>query len=694
MKLSHVSIKNFKSLSDVRLENVSSFNVIIGKNNSGKSSVFGALSTLNNIIHGRLPDFDRTISDRDRNKVLEIGLSFIPYDEERNEYINNLTHCGLPNDKLEEVINSAFLRQVDFLFRTEAGSIDSLHLRETKIKSTDGQMSILQRLSGDPNTESPESAFTKIAEVLSNLKEVGLQHAHLNLDNSQYQVNHQINKFSIGSFAGPFEHSWPLKKLLEFLEKAYFFKHYRNSTESLAAQEVNVLDQDGTNLTQRLLTLRTNNTPVFEQIEKFVQEAVPELGILQTPLVGTANTIAFRRKTADILIPLKDMGGGIEQILMIATVLLTTDKNNVIFLEEPESHLHAGAQKFLIERLYRDGRQVFIATHSPTFINTGQPGSLYKVTYQDHKSLITTVTSPNELSETLDEIGSQNSDLLLSDAVLFVEGSSDRDSLLELSKKTNFNLAEKNITVITLGGGQHFQHDALLRTELLNGISAKSPVPHLFILDRDERTQQEIRHMKSILGAKLIFWKSREIENYLLVASSILEALKIKYSQNATVNATLASLTIDQLETLITEHVNELYSLVLLKRVRHRIPGFLGGFMNNEIVEELRRYSNSPLLFKKIRAALRKRSKAHIDTIDIENIVREERSKLDTQWAQSQKRKLIAPGEEVLSYIFKHVGGEFKKPSDTVLIAKQIKSSEIDIDVKNALKKAYKLLPD
>src|SRR5713101_2343513 len=98
-----------------------------------------------------------------------------------------------------------------------------------------------------------------------------------------------------------------------------------------------------------------------------MQAALPDVGTLQAPRVGNMTEVGFRAPDEKYLVRLHDMGGGVEQLVMIATVLLTTDDESTIFVEEPESHLHPGAQRFLIERLAHGIRQVFLTTHAPAF---------------------------------------------------------------------------------------------------------------------------------------------------------------------------------------------------------------------------------------------------------------------------------------------------------------------------------------
>ncbi len=53
MKILEIQIENYKSHSNTMLDNLSSFHSFIGKNNSGKTSVFELLFSLKNYINKR-----------------------------------------------------------------------------------------------------------------------------------------------------------------------------------------------------------------------------------------------------------------------------------------------------------------------------------------------------------------------------------------------------------------------------------------------------------------------------------------------------------------------------------------------------------------------------------------------------------------------------------------------------------------
>src|SRR5207253_10751768 len=106
------------------------------------------------------------------------------------------------------------------------------------------------------------------------------------------------------------------------------------------------------------------------------------------------------------------------------------------------------------------------------------------------------------LNDLLEDIGARNSDLLLSDAVLFVEGPGDKDTFNAWSETLGTPLAERNVTVIPMGGGAHAERGAPIRSQVLADISLRAPIPHRFVLDRDERSDAEIERLNKARGER------------------------------------------------------------------------------------------------------------------------------------------------------------------------------------------------
>ena len=399
--------------------------------------------------------------------VLEIHLTFKPNNQEREAFIDLLITAGFNSSHREEVLQSPFFRMVQFSFRSVAGNPGTMQLRETKLFAQDGHWASIQQMTGDERTASSQH---KVANLATRSKEAETAlPAHvldINKSDQLYQPNFTIYQFATDN---PFDppRVWLYNRLYHYFSAAYYFNPFRHSEPILPVQLTYTLAQNGSNLAQVLHTLIANDRDKFDEIERFVHGALPDVGKLQTPIINNNQThVVFRVPQGQYNIPLTDMGGGIEQLLMVATVLLTTTAENTIFLEEPESHLHAGAQRYLIEKLYNGERQVFIATHSSTFISLTKPFSLYQVLHRQGRTQINRCDS-EALEAVLEDIDVRNSDVLFSDAVLFVEGPGDRDVITTFSEKLNMNVAERNINVLPMGGGKHAERGAPIRSELL-----------------------------------------------------------------------------------------------------------------------------------------------------------------------------------------------------------------------------------
>src|SRR5438132_3174867 len=110
MLLHTLEIKNYRSLKDVKLNNLEQFNVLIGRNNVGKSSVFLALYDLNRILTTGSISSD-ILTGRDARQVLEITVTFQPRQREREDFVDILRNLGLDAQRQTAVLSSPLLRK-------------------------------------------------------------------------------------------------------------------------------------------------------------------------------------------------------------------------------------------------------------------------------------------------------------------------------------------------------------------------------------------------------------------------------------------------------------------------------------------------------------------------------------------------------------------------------------------------------
>jgi putative ATP-dependent endonuclease of OLD family len=117
MYLRTIEVSNFLSLEQARLEHLGQFNVLIGRNNSGKSAVFNALAFLGRVALNQSIDRqqdDAILTDRDQERSLTITLTFELRPPDREEFLGLLQLTGAQRNRLRD---SPFCRTVEYTFK-------------------------------------------------------------------------------------------------------------------------------------------------------------------------------------------------------------------------------------------------------------------------------------------------------------------------------------------------------------------------------------------------------------------------------------------------------------------------------------------------------------------------------------------------------------------------------------------------
>ncbi len=149
---------------------------------------------------------------------------------------------------------------------------------------------------------------------------------------------------------------------------------------------------------------------------------------------------------------LSNKGDGVKSLATIALLSqLSSRKERLIIIDEPENHLHPEAVRYIntvVQDLAKNN-QVLISTHSPIFVNRVQVSSNIIV----DKGNAYPAKRVDEIRNVLGVICSDN--LIYADYVIVVEGPSDRELIVKmLNSNEKLSKAFKNnlIAVINIGG--------------------------------------------------------------------------------------------------------------------------------------------------------------------------------------------------------------------------------------------------
>lgn len=346
----------------------------------------------------------------------------------------------------------------------------------------------------------------------------------------------------------------PAGELLQaWRERYYHFLPLRPGTDrGHQLRAPGGLDPSGTNLPDVLHDLLTNDFERWTRVRRLMEQIVPDVGQLEIRSQGPMVWVAFSDPNVPGFEPnLKDLGTGVEQLLMTIVMGVTQPGPSVVVMEEPETNLHAGAQRALLGLLHEWATdRLFVAsTHSQVFLDRAPTlGRLFLVQRDHGTSTVTPLTK--EPSEALAALGVRLSDVLSADRLLLVEGLPDREVLKAWFPDL---LRDSRVEIIEAPGGDNARF-----ADVLEGwIQAADRLPGrrvLYLRDRDELP----KHLLDDLDAKeaVHVLQRRELENYLLDPDAI---ARVFAERSRSVDPA-------EISTALRQAADELKGLVTLKR--------------------------------------------------------------------------------------------------------------------------------
>lgn len=164
--------------------------------------------------------------------------------------------------------------------------------------------------------------------------------------------------------------------------RIYRFTAERFSLGQCSFGNNRVLAPNAQNLPEVLDVLQANPTR-FLQLNELLREILPQIQQVSVqPLPNDQVQVIVwphdpNTAREDLAVPLNQCGSGVGQVLAILYVVMTADHPRVVIVDEPQSFLHPGAVRKLVEVLGRyPQHQYLLASHSPTVIMASDPATL------------------------------------------------------------------------------------------------------------------------------------------------------------------------------------------------------------------------------------------------------------------------------------------------------------------------------
>jgi predicted ATPase len=356
--ITSAQISHYKSISDVSLR-FRNINVIVGPNGSGKSNILDALYFLHDCASD---DVDTAVTKRHGIDSLRQWSRTRPYNITIDIQVSN--DVGSGSYKLIVASHKGSYRIIE-----EGGSWNGLNPRERFTRPAEP----VHRLSWFKRGENGDITITTPFEDFRQDRPLRVGPEELFLG---YIGNRIAGTNSITIFRPLFE------ELSSFAKYNIYPNTLRNP--QLASRET-MLVEDGSNLSSILKKLNSNKRYGVnkDNLISGLQNIMPNVVDLQVRSAAGfyVPVIRVREANGDVHdFNLSQISDGTLRTLGLLTSFYQYNAPQKIGIEEPEQMIHPGALQVIQEAMIsfvqstaRRQRQVFVTTHSPTFIDLFDP---------------------------------------------------------------------------------------------------------------------------------------------------------------------------------------------------------------------------------------------------------------------------------------------------------------------------------
>jgi AAA domain, putative AbiEii toxin, Type IV TA system/AAA ATPase domain len=207
-------------------------------------------------------------------------------------------------------------------------------------------------------------------------------------------------------------------------------------------------------------------------------------------------------------------GSGFHQTMTLLAFLYGYSPTTIL-LDEPDAHLHVNLQREIVDYFKKKsaekGVQFLIATHAEEFANAVDTSQILSLL----KQVPTRVESTPQVLRAMAEVSNEQITALLSSPyIVYVEGESDERILRAWAQQCGAQTVLKNVFFKTMDGGDKNTMRRLAKEHFAALQQIVPGVKHLMLFDYDsaENAFHDIAAIPSLAE-----WRRKNIENYLLV---------------------------------------------------------------------------------------------------------------------------------------------------------------------------------
>jgi len=442
--MKEIRLMNFRSYRDEQvIEDLSNVNMFIGPNAAGKSNVIEALRCLVKMLRGQevLP-FTEMVFDRNENSEIELSLCFILPSKDRSRMIDKL--FAHSNDAKSVVGESSFLKTLTYSVAIKKNGVVREEIKTPNIES--GEIVIIKRSEAGPNTLRESVDLDVKCKDISGLASIGT---------SLKGRGKETVGWRILSYQGLSRSEVTLvNDIKRLMNNWVFFDPNRQASPRMESGEEASLNPRGDNLTKFMNSIQSSNPRRFINVVDEIIKIVPSIKEVLAPLKQRQAIVTVEEEGLTTPTEVGNVSFGLMQILVMVVGIVTKKDNSVIFIEEPELHLHATSQRRLFKLIQREAKnkQFFLTTHSTIFTACDKHNSTYLFTKPHGATLVEKIQEPQELRIIKEVLGHRNTDLFGDECVVFIEGDSEEVAFPIIAISLGYRFIPKGIRLVNIKG--------------------------------------------------------------------------------------------------------------------------------------------------------------------------------------------------------------------------------------------------
>ena len=418
MDLTIEKIELFHFLSYVMAEfsNFNNYNVLIGKNNSGKSNLFKIFRMLKeNYQNGTFSS--RYIYENNTNVEASIVLSFKLTESFRREFLyklylgNYLNNAFLSSEGLEGYLKNDEWqdKNVAIQWLIDQGYYSKINIKisynnviknilisqvSTKHREIEEEQILLRAILTDNINQTLVSDISKLNVKGKTIHYFFTDFPQMNNGSVSSSLRNFFNNLLIFS-------KHPILSILMDLIKNEFFdiiflipakRKFKKDSDRNDIMST-ILEPNGQNLAKFIHMKKvTNQDKWLLDFNQELHEYFPDIITMGQMVDQKDKTfLTFKERDIDFDLRLENMGEGILNLVHFLAYIKELKEDKILFIEEPELHLHPGLEKKLRDKFINISNkiQIFITTHSSEFLPDSNDGcSVYLLKKENHQSTV------------------------------------------------------------------------------------------------------------------------------------------------------------------------------------------------------------------------------------------------------------------------------------------------------------------